>query len=166
MVCSLWSFDHTLPHLVPHITQIPSVCKSSPPGVPPISLSLSRHRPVTAPFLLWPTLWNHPKVLQAGQPLLGLSTGNTAQVRLISAASRGAFLFLRVRLLWSCPLFFHPPDPTCLLTRLRAARFSLYPSLNIHAISWICIYNPWISASFTLVCVLMLFLYTVGVVFV
>lgn len=53
---------------------------------------------------------NQPNALEAGQLLLGLAVGNTAQVRLPSGSSRGAFLFLRVWLLWACPLFSLPLD--------------------------------------------------------
>lgn len=56
-----------------------------------------------------PAMGNQAKALQAGQHLLGLAVGNTAQVRLASGSSRGAFLFLREWLLWACPLFSLPP---------------------------------------------------------
>lgn len=88
----------------PYIMQIPSYIGTSfllSPGKKTNRQSVS-----AVTIRLWET---KQKALQAGRPLLGLAVGNTAQVRLASGSSRGAFLFQREWLLWACPLFSLPP---------------------------------------------------------
>ncbi len=151
----LWFSTHTLPCTLLH--SVSSLCWVS---LPSFSVPLTPVKKTeTVHFCHDQAVGNQPNALEAGQLLLGLAVGNTAQVRLPSGSSRGAFLFLRVWLLWACPLFSRP------VSYLGSDRTGSVCTPALHSTSTPSTPStqPQLSGSLTRLCTRMMFLFTLRI---